>query len=234
MKEHAENDKGSPAPAGSGPVIFISVIGLLAVTGLVWLFVGPSRNPLFMGHRILAWSFAALLLITAVFGMLAWLFGSWKLASREHAFGMPPGTVRAFLAIAVLFSVMALSVYLVEMLGDPAPRQIDPGTQVQITEDGYYYTRGGHRYFQSNAGTAFAREIGGRMATALMTILAAVSSFYFASRAAQPNRPSSAAGKQAHAPGGTGTETSGSSDTGAGKRQTQPAADKDGRMVDPG
>lgn len=210
-------ESSTPGKILSTPVLVcIAVIASLliaAVVSLAFLLTDSSVNAPWISA--LAGALCLFIVFTSL-GLVMTLARGLGLGSRLHAFGLPPNSARAFLAVGVLviFLFIGLTIY----FDLAAPRlQISQGlSQSEIAllaaervvrlEPVEGTTPQRFDVYLSQPQAEAASDIGKQMITAVATLLAAVSAFYFGARA-------------------TSKETSGGVDEGQSPKNTNPFAE---------
>lgn len=134
-------------------------------------------------------------LFVAVFGVLALLYKQANLDHHTFAFGLPPGTIRATMAIGILIIFLTVPTYLFMQLGSLGPSNITPtGTTISSLPDNLpegvfaLEVKNGEAtewLLFSNASSTARERLAFQIFTAISTTLAAISAFYFGARTAQ-------------------------------------------------
>jgi uncharacterized protein (UPF0333 family) len=170
-----------------------SIVFLVALGGVAWLIQGVFHNSNNLSLPVLALSSVLLMLgALLVFTTLIHLI---DLSDAKSALGLPEGSVRALLALALvgLFAIMASSV----LIGSP-PREvkgvlaadIDVVLKANPNEHDIFWVpetkaQGGAQTFTATFGSAtHIDDFGKQMLTLVGTLMTAVISFYFGSATA--------------------------------------------------
>ena len=133
------------------PIYALSLIALLS--GAPAALANETTQA---GALTLWWILAGIILLLTLLLLMAGLFAKLNLSEHQHAFGLPPGTIRAVLAISLIVVFVAFSIYLLGQDYDTGDKQ-NPVNQAKLE---------------------FAKQI----FTAIATALAVVLGFYFGSR----------------------------------------------------
>ena len=175
-----------------GPILLIIAIGALVV------LLRKEAAAMVWGSALLG--VVCLLIGVIAIGLLMVLARSLGLGTRLHAFGLPPNSARAILAVStfVVFLFVGLTVY--NDLDAPSTAESTGLTQAEI-DALPSELRGRITKLEALPGTepksfdvtiamphsTEAADIGKQMVTAVITLLAAMSAFYFGTRAASKN-----------------------------------------------
>jgi len=134
-------------------------------------------------------------LFVIAFGGLALLYKRADLDQNVFAFGLPPGTIRATIAIGILIIFLTIPAYLFVELGTLSPSNITPDGKSltaapQNLPDGVFaieVSDGNQSEWLifSNASATARERLAFQIFTAISTTLAAISAFYFGARTAQ-------------------------------------------------
>lgn len=166
---------------------------VLAMVTLVTLLtaaipVFPKNPAVEMGSIIVLSVSAVMILIFLV----AIGFSALGLADGKEALGLPAGSVRALIALLLLLMFVFFSIYLFAQLSLPTGSQrMDGLTQQQLAELGSLVV--GKITYADGLTTAFisvpisegVERFANQVFTAALTLVTAVSSFYFATRTAE-------------------------------------------------
>jgi len=117
-------------------------------------------------------------------------FASWRPDVQNHALGLPPGSVRALIALFLIMIFTIMSVYLYRTVAGVAGSELEDLTLAQVRELGDQVMA----IEQDSAGkfdvtlrvpvTAAGEQIALQLITLLGTLVTAVSAFYFGNAAA--------------------------------------------------
>ena len=165
----SERNPGPYAALRSAGVILLAVLLLAAVFGLVFAATGlnVAENVLLPLVAI-----AGVVLLLAVLALVAAVFGTLGLDDSKQPLGLPEGSIRAVIALALVVLFAILSIYLFDKISD---------SQAQISSE--------------------AKDLAKQLLTIIGTLMTAVAGFYFGAQSAATSKDfPSADGRVAPAP----------------------------------
>ena len=174
-------------------LVVLAVVGV-AASGLIGTALGTIPERRFLPEIALT-----ILLLASLVALLAalWtgvaIFGALNLANRDHSLGLPPGSVRAVIALSLILIFAITSVFLFRQLQAPPTSKLSGITQEQLADIpgeeiiSSEPSEAGENLFdverrlRNDAAVDFAKQ----MLTTISTLVVAVSGFYFGTKAVE-------------------------------------------------
>lgn len=173
-------------------VLLFLLLGIGIVAGIAYILVSPQDSQFKLNYTAEAQT--GVLLVGAVCVMLLLLFTvtagfrALGLSAKDQPLGLPPGSVRAFIALILIMIFVILTVYAVRVVGEGTIRYVGLMNATQINE---FQTNGDVRLRVTVLGGELydvwqvipINEAGDRLAqqlvTTVATLVVAVAGFYF-------------------------------------------------------
>jgi hypothetical protein len=241
--ESGSSDEQQRNPSG---VVWWLILGFGAIVVILaavlwWLNLADGGLPAEIALPLLI--VASVMILFVGLASAAIIFSRLNLANREHAMGMPEGSIRAIIALLLILIFAVVSVFLIANADRAGVRTLEKLTQEQadaypaqdvvsrtvmdedlfgVDEDGDPWIR-----LELSAGAAPSSEMAKQLLTVLGTLVVAVAGFYFGSQTVQSAAQQAASG----GPGSGNEENTG--DGGGADGRTGTEGDKgDGGTAD--
>lgn len=177
-------------------VTIFLVLALLAIAAAG--FVGRALDAIPQGRflpeiALIMLLLAGIVALVAALSIMTAVLGALGLSDRTHSLGMPPGSVRAMFALSLILIFAITSIFLYRQLRDPPTTQIKALTQAQLADIpgreiiSSEPSEVGENLFDverrliNEASEDFANQV----LTLVGTLVTAVASFYFGSKAVE-------------------------------------------------
>lgn len=132
---------------------------------------------------------AVIALVSTIAGLL-WLLRAWGLASRDEALGLPPGSIRAILALmlVLIFAIMSIFLFYQSTVGVSSSRGIGleqlnllPADRIVSIVRAAPGPNGEEKFDVAVSGSIASQQLAQQLVTLLGTLVTAIAAFYFGS-----------------------------------------------------
>ena len=164
-------------------VVGVAAIVLLAVS-IVLLIVLPG---IFGGElSVISLTLTLVIAVTALLATLvlsSWILNCVGLSNPNEALGLPTGSVRAIIALALILIFAIMSVFMFLLLTEPQ-------TTTTVTQQSFSNMTGGNSTFTNSTkiisgSSADMIDFSKQMLTTISTLVVAIAAFYFGTRSVQ-------------------------------------------------
>lgn len=177
--------------------IAVALAGPAALVLIAWK--GPERLEALDAYSLPILLIGGIVMFLVALCLVVIVFQRLGLASTNYALGLPEGSIRAFIALALILLFFMMGVYLYTGISEQGGEVITGLTTQQAAEIpdervAFRVTRGGVVDVHLHPASAAGEDVARQMITTMSTLVVAIAAFYFGTSAVQQAVTSTGAG----------------------------------------